>query len=86
MQPAFVKQLQQALDAGQVVLVPPPAKAPEQPPLRNRSEPALTAAFCLLFKLSRNEGRVLTKLFSHDYGAKKDLQSAESTSANYVHT
>jgi DNA-binding response OmpR family regulator len=84
MQPAFVKQLQQALDAGQVVLVPPPAKVPDRPPLRNRSESSLTAAFCLLFKLARSEGRVLTKLFLRDYGAKEDLQSAGSTSDNSV--
>src|SRR5262245_63436679 len=76
MQPAFVKQLQRALDAGQVVLVPPPAKAPDQPPPRSRSESSLTAALCLLFKLTRSEGRVLAKLFLRDYGAKEDLQSA----------
>jgi DNA-binding winged helix-turn-helix (wHTH) protein len=84
MQPTSIKQLiQEAVNQGQVVMVPTPAKPPSQrpttPPLRNRSEASLTAAFCLLFKLTRSESHILVQLLMHDYGAKEDLRNAEST-------
>ena len=82
--PAFAKQLRAAVDQGQVVLIATPAQpssqrlapAPSLP--RNRGEAALTAAFCLLFKLTRSESYLLVWLLMHDFGAKEELRIAAS--------
>ena len=35
--------------------------------VRSRSEAALTASFCLLFRLQRSQGQMLAWLATHDY-------------------
>lgn len=83
-EPAFVKLLQEAVNQGQVVLVPAPDRplsqrpAPTTPPLRDRDEASLIAAFCLLFKLRRTESLLLVKLATCDYSTKEELRAAAS--------
>ena len=78
----FVKQLQNALDQGQVVLIPAPdwtpnpRPAPATPPQRDRDEASLAAVLCLLFNLRRSEGQVLMKMATQDYVAKKEIHAA----------
>jgi hypothetical protein len=81
--PKLAKQIQQAVDRGQVVLIPapaPPSEATAAPiPLpHNRSEGALTATFCMLFGLTRCESRMLVRLATQDYGDKNELRAAAS--------
>jgi DNA-binding winged helix-turn-helix (wHTH) protein len=83
-EPTFAKQLQDAVERGQVVIVPAPHRSPGRPrtsaaPLpRNRSKASLTAAFCLTFKLTRAESHTLLQLLVRDYNSKEDLCVAES--------
>jgi hypothetical protein len=65
-----VKQIQDAIDGGRFVLAPI-KRVPTAPPLHNRDE--LTAALCLMLKLSRTEGVVLTNLTVQGYIAKKEI-------------
>ena len=47
-EPAFVRQLQMAIDQGQVVLIPTPVQRPAPAKLpHNRGRVALAAALCL---------------------------------------
>jgi hypothetical protein len=50
------------------------------PRLRDRNEKALTAVFCLLFRLTRGEGLVLAKLMTKDYCSKAELQTPDGNS------
>src|SRR5262245_5904417 len=82
--PGLAKQIQQAVDRGQVVLIPAPAKPPKADPVplpRNRSAGALTATFCVLFKLTRSESRMLVWLAVNDYGNRNELREAVSAIA-----
>ena len=79
----FAKQLQDAVERGQVVLIPAPDRPPSQhpatqatPPQRDRDEKALAAVLCLLFGLRRSEGQVLMKMATQDYVAKKEIHAA----------
>jgi len=74
LEPAFIKQIQKAVDQGQIVFARPPAP----PPLRDRDEASLAAALCLSFKLGRSEGQMLAKLMTCDYATQKDLHVAAS--------
>src|SRR5205809_5253531 len=80
MQKGFVKQLQEAAEAGQVVLIPTPAKpAPRTsatPPPRHRDEVSLAATLCLMFKLRRSEGQVLMKMATQDFVSKDEIFTA----------
>src|SRR5947209_15310331 len=76
LKPTFVKQIQKAVDQGQVVLIhAPPSQRPAPTP-HNIDEASLTAALCLLFKLRHSEGRMLIKLLAHNYSSKEDLRVA----------
>jgi DNA-binding winged helix-turn-helix (wHTH) protein len=84
MQKGFVKQLQEAAEAGQVVLIPTPAKpAPRTsatPPPRHRDEVSLAATLCLMFKLRRSEGQVLMKMATQDFVSKDEIFTAAAQS------
>jgi hypothetical protein len=76
---SFARLLRQAVEKGQVVLVPAPDRPPElvrPPPLALRDENSLVAALCLIFKLRLNEGRMLAGLMSRDYCTKEELRTA----------
>jgi hypothetical protein len=79
--PAFVKQLQDAANRGQVVIIPAAAMPSHQPvepapPLRDRDKTSLAAALSMAFELSRTEGQVLTKLMTCDYSDFDGLLAA----------
>jgi hypothetical protein len=44
------------------------------PSPRKRSKPALTAVFCLLFRLSRAEAQILVGLYIHDFVSTEELR------------
>lgn len=81
-EPTLTKVLKQAVDQDQVVPVPAPSPSPSRrppptpPPLRDRDEASLAAVFCLMFKLRRNEGRMLARLTTRDYCSRKELLEA----------
>jgi hypothetical protein len=75
-EPAFIEQLQKAVDRG---LISALAKAAPPPPaLRDRDEAALGVALCLLFELGRGEGQMLAKLMTCDYATQEELHVAAS--------
>jgi hypothetical protein len=69
-EPAFMEQIQQAVDRGQAVIIPAPG-APAIPPRRDM--PSLAVALCLHFGLNRSEGRILAELLLHDSCTKEAL-------------
>src|SRR5262249_41433854 len=80
-EPTFAKQLQDAANRGQLVIIPASAVPPHHPvepalPLRDRDETSLAAALSMAFELSRTEGQVLTKLMTCDYSSFADLLAA----------
>jgi len=79
---SFARMLQEAVEQGQVVLVPAPDRSPNPAPASPHSQPkdknSLVAALCLTLKLKLNEGRMLVELMSHDYCTKEKLQAAAS--------
>jgi hypothetical protein len=89
-EPTFVKQIQEAVDRGQVVLVPtlgmPPGQrpTPTTPPQRDRDETSLTAALCLMFGLRRTEGQILMQLATQDYLTKAEIFAAAAQSGQAV--
>lgn len=72
-EPTLVQQIQEAVDRGQVVVIPPPTSSPAVPPLPNKDKASLAAALCLLFKLSRAQGHVLMKLVTQDYVTAQEI-------------
>ena len=75
---SFAEMLQQAVERGQVVLIPAPDQPLDPPrpaPLRARSEVSL-AALCLTFKLKRTEGQILVWLLTHDCSTPEELRAA----------
>ena len=86
--PAFVKQLQEAAEAGQVVLIPTLAEAALLPPplpaipLRGRDEASLAVALCLTFELTRSEAQMLAKLMASEYSTYSELHIAANRNNN----
>jgi DNA-binding winged helix-turn-helix (wHTH) protein len=80
-EPTFAKQIQTAVDRGQVVMVPTLTRPPNQSPAptipqRDRDEASLTAVLCLLFNLRRSEGQVLMLMATQDYVSKEEIFAA----------
>jgi hypothetical protein len=73
--PAFIKQLQTAVDRGQVVVIAPNANS-AVPPLH---QGALAARLALKFGLSHTEGRTLAHLLTHDCSTMKELCTVAAT-------
>jgi hypothetical protein len=73
----FAKLLQQAMEQGQVVLIPAPPEPPRPapPPHHDRGEVSL-AALCLAFKLKRSEGQMLVRLLTHSCSTIEELRIA----------
>jgi hypothetical protein len=62
----IVKQIEEALARGQVVLIPTPS-------LGDRDETSLVTALCLLFRLRHSEGRVLMKMVTQGSIGKAEI-------------
>jgi hypothetical protein len=74
--PAFVKQIQDALSQGQVVIIPAPAGAEAPATAPPRDKDALTVTLCLIFRLRRSEGQILAELITHDSRTREQLHRA----------
>jgi DNA-binding response OmpR family regulator len=44
----------------------------------NRDETSFVASLCLIFKLTRTEGKMLAWLLAHDYSTREELRAAAS--------
>jgi biotin operon repressor len=73
--PAFVAQIQAALDLGQAVIIPAPA-TPTPPPHDARA--SHVAALCRLFGLNHREGRILAQLLAYEHSSVEELRAAAS--------
>jgi len=73
--PAIIKQIQDALDQGRLVVISPGGQAATPTPLQ-RDRVVLAAALCLVFGLQRREGEILAELTTHDYRTKEELHRA----------
>jgi hypothetical protein len=75
-EPTFAKLLQEAVNEGHIILVPPPSlHGIPLPPPRARDATALTGSLCTLFRLTGNQGRVLAELMLRDCCGKAELRA-----------
>jgi hypothetical protein len=72
-EPALARLLQNAIDRGQVVVIPSLL-----PPLRSKIEAPLVATCCLLFGLTHAESRALVTLTRHAHVSREALHAAIS--------
>jgi DNA-binding response OmpR family regulator len=73
----FAELLQEAVDQGQIVLVPPRQHVVSAlPPLRtDRDAAALTATFAVILRLNNAQGRMLTEMMLRDCCSREELRA-----------
>jgi hypothetical protein len=82
MQNQLAKQLSDAVNQGQLVVISAPLTRPgseaSTPSPRDRSETELAVVLCLVFNLRRSEGRILAKLLANDCVSQEDLHDRDN--------
>lgn len=73
--PALIKQIQDAVERGQTVIIPAPIRP--TPPVHDK-DAASVAALCRLFGLNHREGRILTQLLAYECCSAEELRTSAS--------